>query len=332
MKYDFLFVQIYLVYISISNILSQQCQVKRCAVTGTEFQQGQCINFHKNNKTSVEYYEIDHRKCNSTIEFCPHSFENKDINCAPKPADLESGIDGTPCTEDNGCYSKACDKTTGKCLGKKQGITCQQVRECAIGFYCQNNTVCQPQVAAKGSCNSDLDCQNNLGCFQGFCVPYLSLDDGTTVDVLDYRLCKSYKVRDGQCVSTTLLSPDGCVGNQTMCNYTYTVPGQPKNDFQLPCKCGVGLPDKTFCQYGSLSSQWKDDMVPKLKSWYDVDSKKQHTVKRHDFDKDLQWKVMQTNAYPDYRDADECVKKFYVASGYISLQIALVFLLTLLFV
>ena len=332
MKFDLL-IQLSLVYVAITNVFSQKCEVKQCATKDTVFTDQQCIKYRKDQTSQAEYYEIDHKQCNSTISYCPPVFDStSEMKCATKQADPYSGIEGAACERDAECFSEVCNKDTAKCTGVPVGKYCKNTRDCTIGTFCKDHNICTKQYPFKGNCTGDLECANNLGCLSGTCLNLYSLEDGAKVDQSDYRFCKSNTVRDGQCVTTELLSNDECSETQTFCNYTYTVSGQAKVDYTKPCKCSSSDPDKKYCSYGSKSKPWKDDLIPSLKNWYTNDAIKQHAMKKDLYSNDLKWKIYQIQQYPIYKNADDCLKKFYASSSFIFVKYGLLFLLAMIFV
>jgi len=332
MKSEFTILQLTVLFISIMGIFSDKCPVKRCAVTGTEFKNSTCVTYHQDTTSQVQYYEVDNSRCNSTVQHCPFIFyTDQDMNCQNKDIDKWAGIDGTHCNFDRDCYSGACNKEKNVCLGKGKGKSCAETKECAIGLFCERGAQCAPQLPLKASCISDTDCQNNLGCYEGVCIALYSLDDGTKVLAYQYELCKSGVVRDNQCVTTELHSPEECTGNTTVCNYSYSVSGQAKQEYTLPCVCSTAYADRKFCPYAANSSPHKNDLVPALKAFHNGESMKLHTLERNKYDSNLLWKVYQVRQHPEYKDADECIKKMLVSSNYIYVQFGLMLLLAMIF-
>ncbi len=315
MKIDYVIIPFTILIGSIMYVYSEMCKVERCAKSGTIMTSGQCIKYHLNETNLAPIFEINATHCNATTEDCPPVFTGVDVQCKEKQPDRNQGVDQTPCAKDDDCDSKTCDKNILKCIGKGSGISCSSSRECKIGLYCQNATACQSQLD-KGKCTSDYDCKNNMGCFNSSCLEYISIEDGTKLTKeSEYEYCQSYYAiqRDGvwTCVSSDLLDADECTGTKTMCNYTYTLTGKAKAYFQKPCRCSVSSATKLFCQYGSNSAPFKNDLVPSLKSFYKGDSLKMHTFKRDYYDSNLKWKMYSIKQYPTFREADQCVRDLY---------------------
>lgn len=317
----------------IMHVYSEICEVTRCASDNMAFNDSQCIYYH--NQGEFPFNEVKISQCNSTNQMCPLPSGLKNQTCVDKYEPWNS-FPGFPCTLDEQCWSKLCDKTKQVCLGKGEQKSCINSNECATGLFCQNNTACVTQLAENANCTDSYDCQNDMGCYNGNCRKYFSLPTGTKVDPQkgERLFCKSYYARDGMCVESKLKSKDQCSGDQTTCDYSYSVEGQAEQNYTISCKCTKSHSNNTYCQYGSESSPYKNELVPALKSWYSGDSKKKHTLMRHPNynNKELTWKIYQIDEYPTFKDADTCVRGLFASSNFIQFISAIsIFLAALLF-
>lgn len=48
-------------------------------------------------------------------------------------------------------------------------------KDCDVGDYCNKARKCLTQKLVNSKCNKDYECENNLGCLNFTCIPYLHL-------------------------------------------------------------------------------------------------------------------------------------------------------------
>lgn len=310
---------------SISLIFSQEsykCDVYKCA--SNNLKTNQCIFSHLMPSNST-MYEIS-LKCQSGT-FCPAIFESGNQTCItiPSPKNL---VEGEICSNNTECASNICNSP--KCQGRAPDAVCNDNLECGIGYSCvksTNNTDiknCKPQRKLGESCETDYDCQNNLGCYHKnkTCIQYLSLPDGSQVNNYEEMLCQNMKAVKGHCVSTKLLQEsDECTSIngtlQNTCQYNLTgVPSGDEATFKTPCQCSKTYGNKKFCEYETQNPNWQK-YISNLNEHFNKHSQGKHTRTRFDFDLELKKMRLIVGNYPQYKDSDSCVINLELSSGLI---------------
>jgi len=215
-----LFLQSFLYLLSF--IISYECPVIRCSDNYSLVDDKQCVYYHK--KYNVPYYEINLNKCNND-EICDTSFtEKSNRTCVLRNTQLDQtlGLDTASCSKNRNCYSNICDG--GRCKGKDINELCEDSKACKIGNYCTSGNRCQKQKTVNEICSSDLDCENDHGCFTQtkVCTKYFSLVDGSKITSGEKRFCQNYYEYNNYCI-TPLLNEitNECYGDQNTCNYKY---------------------------------------------------------------------------------------------------------------
>ncbi|CDW79579.1 UNKNOWN [Stylonychia lemnae] len=80
---------------------------------------------------------------------------------------------GRKCQVSAQCLSNTCDETTGKCIGKTEGVSCSSHEECNVGLACNPDTgfpfatTCK-KMFTSGICANDNECD-----YTHFCWPSL---------------------------------------------------------------------------------------------------------------------------------------------------------------
>lgn len=333
--------------VALNKIFSKTCYVYRCAsVNNYPVPPKSCVARHENKLANITYYEIDTSHC-TTTEYCPYEYHdspNDFIGCHDRnthrdsEAETTKGLDKQTCDRDVDCKSKNCGADK-KCIGMKENDICEENNQCAIGNYCDmlNETTfkCKKQRKEQESCHVDLDCENDMGCMgeagKKICVKYYSLSDNTTVfDVSDRRFCKSNYIHDNICVRHTLKSGEQCIGDQTLCEYQYSVPtkAQPVV-FTRSCECSPTYFDKTYCPLATDNKLW-DSMAQSYRDHYNNVARKnqKHTILRNFFPKDLILKQLEIEKYPALKDADKCYTTYATDGFYSAIKLSLLIVLS----
>ena len=260
---------------------------------------------------------------NKTSFYCPN-IEGQDQTCVERSAGKH--LDTDSCKGNDNCYSGKCENS--KCVGKALNEACGTHNECAIGFSCVS-TKCAAQVAVNGTCAQDFDCQNNLACNAGKCVPYFSLADGAPST--NAKLCSSNYLYNDKCDSTSLVSATGdCAVDQAKCSYKAKFAN---TTFELPCQCSLKYADKTFCPYPTDNAD-RINAITRWKTMLDHSNEhKVHTLNRFNGESDDDKKLATVFAYPKYKDVDAEVVAWLLGlsagratvSGFVFLLYALFF-------
>jgi hypothetical protein len=310
---------------SISLIYSQesyQCNVYKCA--SNNLKSSQCIYSHLM-PTNTTLYEIS-LTCPSGT-YCPAIFDSQNQTCVTLSAP-KGLVEGEICSNNTNCASNICNSP--KCQGLAANAVCTDHAQCGIGYSCassSNNTEvknCKLQGKLGESCDSDYDCQNNLGCYHKnkTCVQYLSLLDGSQVNDFEDMLCQNMKAVKGHCVSTKLLQDsDECTAiNGTLqqkCEYNATgLPSGNETTFKTNCQCSKAFANKNFCEYDTINPNWQK-YISKLVEYFNNHAQGKHTKKRFEYDSDLNKMSLTVGQYPQYKDADSCIINLELSSGWI---------------
>ena len=263
---------------------------------------------------------------------------NSTCTLMPEPEPLTSWP-GEACLNDTSCLSGNC--LGGVCYGVGFNETCENDYDCSPGLFC-NNTVCEFLSNLKETCASDYDCLNNAGCNFGLCTPYLSLGDGTAVD-----MCNDFA--NLLCQSTLCLTDSGtgksyCLGTMTSkaalpasCTNSLTCVSNtdPKWTGTNPgvlysaCTCGYNPTGMSYC------AAFPGDPVgvtymTSLKAW--INSPSIHLCNTHRrFNQEcmqLHWDatsfntytsaLLSYNYYPALQGIDSCTKGNYLQDYYLA--------------
>ncbi len=114
---------------------------------------------------------------------------------------------------------------------------------------------CLPQKNENETCANEAECGNNMGCLNGKCTYYLSLQDGTNVTdgtKSTYSFCASGLLDNlsNKCVSSSRVGDKYTeCNNQTECIYLDT-DGREVTSL-TKCKCALGNTGKSYCELGT---------------------------------------------------------------------------------
>ena len=179
--------------------LSQKCSEYSCKSAATQFLPGQCIQ-------SIPL-ESDTEKillafCTDQYHsYCPPANMNASCQLPPQQPTINiAGID-EPCTFDINCLDGICVDSKCTVLPDLNG-QCQRDTQCPVGQYC--NSACAPQVGLNGACTRDEMCKNNLGCHQGLCTNYFTIN--TTDELNECINNENYLCESGACRAVNGLS------------------------------------------------------------------------------------------------------------------------------
>lgn len=118
--------------------------------------------------------------CPLARPYCDTSNLNLPSSCSlTYPKDQSSLFyPGEKCSINDECYSKLCISSI--CYGKVLNAKCQSNLECNPGLRCFEGK-CLVLLRAGSICEEDYDCLPSLGCNMGICTAYLSLSSGSIV-------------------------------------------------------------------------------------------------------------------------------------------------------
>jgi hypothetical protein len=214
-------------------------------------------------KTDEQFNDYAYLQTCTNDQRC-NVFTNKNAKCYTKTPIPTKLYLGSACTDAAECNSNKC--VDGKCESVKDGEACEEGLHgtCNFGNACYKKdgddvTKCNPLKLQNDACNSDWECQRNLGCHEKKCTPYFSLDDGVAVSQdkdnrapLPVTLCKTGAEYNGAC--TTLKRID------TECTETLTCKYETKDgpiDIKENCECGFNNNAQRYCKLGSEDEEYK---------------------------------------------------------------------------
>lgn len=211
-------------------------------------------------------------ECLDSDNICPFaaSTNGTETKCIPRRLD-KMAFPGQSCDNKNRlCFPEFTCSNKNICKGSSNWEPCFNADECNVGWTCRanetsplpNNKICQPQLNLGDKCKSDLDCLNYMGCYEGKCIEYFSLDNGEKARSSEenyFSFCKSGEEIDGMCSESTLLDQSklqkGECTKENTCIYklhnssTIFIPSK--------CQCSFSKRGKKFCEIGSSHSDKK---------------------------------------------------------------------------
>ena len=166
-----------LINFSLSFKLKQQFEdlsASACWVYQCKSLTDNCIIPFSSNRTYVL------SSCPASRPYCDTSNLAAPSTCSSEfPKDQSSlSYPGESCTVNSDCYSNFC--ISSMCFGKVLQNDCQSNLECNPGLRCYQGK-CSTLLRAGSGCESDYDCIPSLGCNMNICTPYLSLSSGSIV-------------------------------------------------------------------------------------------------------------------------------------------------------
>jgi hypothetical protein len=222
---------------------------------------GDCSLRKKDETTQFSSFTL--QTCPSNNQQCP--FYNLDdperdtLKCEEKDSVLIRLYPGGPCESETDCLEGQCND--GVCAGIAEKEKCSKNSECYYGFACRkgdtpedNTKYCLPQRKEGEACVEDEECLNSHGCFNGKCIPYFSLADGTLLESQNSPiLCQSGYKHDDLCARLTLVNGKDACDKSRPCTYdnngkTITIEDN--------CQCGYNPSGKTFCKIGSGDKEY----------------------------------------------------------------------------
>jgi hypothetical protein len=168
---------------------------------------------------------------------------------------------GSQCSTAEDCLSNICEG--GICINK-DGDACEEHSQCPAGRGCigeNGRKQCKDLLTeGTGPCSSDYDCKRHLGCYNGICTKYFSLEDGSSLisvskvrEPLPLSLCKSGFEFEGSCASLKRISTHCTSSNE--CRYELNGKETFSSDY---CECGYSNDGKKYCKLGSEDPESKD--------------------------------------------------------------------------
>lgn len=152
---------------------------------------------------------------NASYGCMPNEIPNANLICgdfqSPWPP---KAFPGEPCSNSTDCWSNVLC-VQGTCVGLDVGSACDEDQECDVGMFCSQvigtGGKCAYQLQVNGTCYSDFQCDNNLGCNGigiqnlGTCTPYFSIPNDSPVQncVDNGGEGISYLCMSGSCSPTT---------------------------------------------------------------------------------------------------------------------------------
>lgn len=250
-----------LVVVVMSSILSVCLSLNCPKYTCESFTDGKtCSRVTPVNTNGVlDRYDISVELCGGT-KFCNTpafgSWSNttqSTYSCAEK--NYLPLVDREKCSSNSDCASNQC--LSGRCTGLPLNAPCSTSSQCQVSLMCDSNLKqCLPQKEVNSICAYDEECVNRAGCYQGKCVEYWNLTDGTNItdSATAEWYCEGGFSYDGKCASFYNLDslPYTCTDT---CNYQIAENNQ---RIQAPqfCSCGYNSDGLKYCQLGSNSTVW----------------------------------------------------------------------------
>lgn len=247
---------------------------------------------------------------------------------------------GESCTADADCikgdYKSACESNI--CTGIKSGEECKNELGCISGHYCRFDaakSTCQPQKKNDESCDSTVECENNLACDGTKCVQLFSVKNGVSVKSdNNYLACESGYVYGDQSQCADLANAKDTItdngvqfcktpGSTNECKYTLTLDTK-TSETTKECLCSF-TKNGGVCPFSNEEankqriSQWREILKTPSKC---------HTSNRfncQDFDKTPDWIKAKSQANPQLYGADEaCAPNVVSSSSYLVLSMSLI--------
>ena len=255
----------------VREVIYPQFKVKKScpSVLCNNLTNGSCGNLiYFNSSTSMFYNKFSSnfsaQKCSDSY-ICNVSFDNLTNNtnntfsCVQAPSVINNRYPGEKCDENNKCIRGKCNLI---CNGSAFGGSCNDHGDCNVGLFC-NNSKCAYQVSKSGTCKSDYECLNSLGCDNGICNDWysknLSSEVNTTFTSNPEKLCKSGKLfnQTGKVYCVENLYGDNMnVDNSTglvTCDVDDITPCRYNNSYtnvtsREECHCALNTKGNSYCR------------------------------------------------------------------------------------
>ena len=183
-----------------------------------------------------------------------------------------------PCNDSIECMSNKC--VAFKCVASQDGDTCENSYDCNYGKTCRKNNKesnikkCLDPLKEGEKCEIDTDCEINLGCRNGICTKYFSLDNfektGGNDYGKDFTFCKSGYVNEvGICMNISLKNDITECSNESPCQYEFLDENNKKQNITIHqnCLCGYNPFGKKYCLIGSGNYNYTR-YIEKLKKYH----------------------------------------------------------------
>jgi hypothetical protein len=206
----------------------------------------------------------DNQYCNTKTKVLPFEVEGL-IECA-NVTFRNIRYPGEDCDQDEQCYAgvQQCVQATKKCKGYSEGQQCTYVDDCIVGLYCDSG-YCKKQKGLGEACQSSIECQNALLCYNDTCsiTPYslpigevFSSDEHFDGNVYCNRMQGSLDIVKNlfKCAALNQTVPEGeeyvkCAFEE-ICRYT--IDGL---EATQTCGCGLNADGQGYCPQGQNLSK-----------------------------------------------------------------------------
>lgn len=242
-------------------------------------------------------------------------FLNKNYSFWEQPSNQPPGskcINSKNCSGGSKCINSICS-------GKGVNSTCQSHYDCLPMLMCYSNT-CQKQIdeynrnnnTLKCNDNDEYQCINNMGCNNGKCIKYFSLEDDEVIFSDNIYLCKSMFIfnnethslcktavlnRSNKTIPDNNFSFDYYKTNSSVCEYYI---GNVNSNITVKLHSNCSLADGFF-KYCPLDSTFKDKFIEGFFNHINQDS---HTMNRFTTLDKLSFQILK---FPLYANADGCL-------------------------
>ena len=232
-------------------------------------------------------------------------------------------IPGEACSEDNECLYGECILTCG---GKDSGADCRVQEECKVGYYCYNYQ-CVKQKIEGSTCQSEIECENNLGCWRNKCTPYLSFPLGYNIGDMAYKhFCKTnFAVFQSTgyvlCASSRMISQYfECSDEVSYCDYLADIGAGQEYPYKLQCQCSYSDSTRRFCPLASQNQTYIDG-TDALKEHFKFDASSLHTTRRMFLKSHTKNKKYQlANTFPRLYNAPECLYEALLSVSFVKIS------------
>lgn len=290
---------------------SLNCPKFKCVSSGT-LESGLCIG-----QSSGIYYISP---CTDYQEsYCPPEFGIQNVSCEIPPVLTHTKYPGEKCIQDTDCLYGTC--TQNVCLGQSLYSNCQAYGECNPGLKCPSgNGKCVPLGSTTDTCDSDYDCLPDLGCDDGYCKPYYSVNNGEWINNCtdgESNICKSGQCLYGYCIEGLKSQnvPMGCGGQSDCVSFDLKDEGI---EFFTNCTCGYNTKGQSYCYLFPGDDPYVE-YIKIRKQWIDIGvMNKCNTIRRWSFDcmvsqykksfaMEYIYKEIRALYYPMIYGMDDCV-------------------------
>lgn len=309
--------------------LNERCSTYKCS----DLQGDICLKSIYNETTKIEA-----KNCQDKTKVCPiQNFgSNSEMKCQDKISLSIRQYPGGPCLTKDDCINSS-ECKTNICQGFEENLPCERHDQCFYGYACYrktptDNTVCNKlRDLNENGCSSEFECQMYQGCFNGKCVDYYSLVDGTDLGKNKYEnsysLCASGHDRHGICDSMKNVNKNQTVSDELIqcdesnpCRYV----GFNGTIVEMEaCKCGKNPDSTRYCPIYGGNKNFRNS-VKILKKLIKENKDKCNTIERNkiclahipNLENSNAIQTLQTvktklNSYHEFANSEDCIKKIF---------------------